>query len=230
MPLRLRPLILITVMSLVLTIQAQSVSDPILVDEFETLGCCDFRGRLDVFLSELASHPTDVGFIVTAGPHDKQVAKVVREEMIRSHILSRGFDAGKLRYIRTTGAQLQTRLFRLNSRSVMPSLPGTDNTYRMAVYRPTRLLVGFPHGDGGLCPVTDDREIFGLFIAANPTSRVKVVLRGYMSRDAKKLERELFSYFVHDVSVDRHRIQFDRGTLLPGEDDFGPTIEYWLVP
>ncbi len=209
---------------------AQESNEAILVDEFEMLGCCDFRSRLDWFFSELANNPNDLGLIVTAGPDDKSVQKVVREEMIRSHSLLRSFDPSRLRFVRARGVQLQTKLFRLANGSPVPPLPGTDNTYALELNEPTRLLVDYPHGDGGLCPYVDYRQIFALFLAANSASRAKMVIRGYSTRDARKLERELIRYFVNDSAVDRNRIQFARDSLLAKDADFGPATEYWLLP
>ena len=169
----------ILICALVTGAAAQQNSAPILVDEFTNVGCCDFGSRIDTFMSELSNNPTNIGVIVTAGPNEKFVGKVLREEMTRSYIKYRNFDPAHIRLIRAQSETVSTQLWRVPPGSAMPDLQGVDNTYNLDIDQPALLLTHYPSGDGGLCPYVEKRDMFALILAANPTARGKIIIRGH---------------------------------------------------
>ncbi|HKP69862.1 MAG TPA: hypothetical protein VJV05_11310 [Pyrinomonadaceae bacterium] len=220
---------LVIVCLFILGAAAQESNAPILVDEFENTGCCDIRARIDNFLQDVAIHPTDLGLIAIVGPKDKIVEKVFREELVRSHVLLRKFDPARLRFVRAEGDTLKYAFWRLPAGSAMPELFGTDNTYIIDVAKPMMLYADYPYGDGGLCPAVERRELFTFFLAANPTSRAKVVIRGHSRRETARIQRELSRFLVNENEFDSLRIEFVHTSREDGRG-FGPSTEYWFLP
>lgn len=80
------------------------VAEPILVDEFGSLGHCDFTGRIDAFLTELSQREDHHGYILTYKsvdelPGDRNSYPV--ERWIANHISYRNFDLSRITFVRS---------------------------------------------------------------------------------------------------------------------------------
>jgi len=75
----------------------------VLVDEFGRVGECDFGGRMDAFLADLANKPDHQGYIINylgveTLPADRE--NHFREKMIMNHMSFRSFDRSRITLVR----------------------------------------------------------------------------------------------------------------------------------
>lgn len=74
----------------------------------------DQRGRMDVFFSELANSPTNIGVIVLGvKPDDKLDPRNSRIKFVLKHIKLREFDKGRFLFFLEPSEERSTRLYRI---------------------------------------------------------------------------------------------------------------------
>lgn len=91
----------------------------VFIDEFGRLENKALRKRLDNLFAELASHPTNQGYIIIYGTEREMRS---RERLIRNHIPVRGFDSSRITIVRAgthPSGTVFTRLYRVP--------PGAEN-------------------------------------------------------------------------------------------------------
>ena len=201
----------------------------VLVDEFDRIPCDDFRGRIDTLLSELRENPSSFGLVVNSGRDWKKVEAVMREEMIKSHLLFRRFDGTRLKFIRTSEDGLKTQFWRLPSGNASGIQLEIDNSFALpTLVQPRILFTDYDFDD--LCPPIDYKKLFGMFLENNPNARGNIVVRDFTLRESRKRRSEILKYLVKERKIDSKRIRTFFSAPTKPRGQFQPVVEYWYIP
>ncbi len=88
-------------------------TDPVLIDEFSNLPRNEVRGRLDSFLSELVSNPSNIGLVVLRVKSEEGYdSKNARLQFIVSHLKYRKFDKSRIWFSLEKSSEPRTTVYR----------------------------------------------------------------------------------------------------------------------
>ena len=214
----------IVLLSLLIGTKGQVPSDAILVDELGPFPCDGFRGWIDILLTDLRDHPESKGIVLNVGRGEREISAVIREEMIRNHILFRGFDASRIRYAREIGGEFKTKLFRIPGETAIAD----SKNYVLTTVDAPSVLEEYNFDD--LCPPYDMKNVVGTLLEHNPRARVTIVVREETVRQAREKEREITAYLANERHISRSR--FVTFLTVQREINYGtdPIVEYTYIP
>ena len=211
-----------------ITATPQGLSNAELVNTFGLMACDNFRGQIDVFLSELRDNPSTEGWVINGGRDSDRVWIAIREDMIRNHLVFRGFDLGRVKFARTTSTSVVTQFWRTQFGESPPVPIEVGNEVTLwSIRRPWRIMVDY--GVGDLCPPRNYEKLFSLFLTSNPLARGNIVISDLTLRASRKTQLELHNYLIKQQKIDPKRIRFflARRTKPVGVQ---PVVEYWYIP
>lgn len=185
----IRTIYIIILLILGQSLYAQLPAQSVLVDEFGPYPCDGLRGRIDIFLVELQQNPAWDGVIVNIGREKEEIWAVLREEMIRSHVTFRGFDASRIRYSRQPAEEFKTQFFRVSSSQ--PKQSDISKNYVLTSVTTPVELKDYDFDD--LCPGLNYLELFGTLLEQNQNATGTILVRGrtFVSAGEKKRKGNL---------------------------------------
>lgn len=221
---------LVTFFALANICLGQDERKAVLVDEYSSYSCGDFRGRVDAFMAELADHSQWIGYVVNSGSANETIAKIVREEMIKAQVKLRRFDATRIEFARADAAgEPRTQLWRIQNWPSRPSIENVNNSYSLPEKEKPFVLVEDSYFNDSECPDVDYPRIVSNFLTENPHSRSNVVVYGTTIKEIERRERMAIQALVSKYKVDRKRLQLFR--RIGASDPENPKgVEYWYLP
>ena len=209
----------------------QNVPKAVLVDDHGVTNCCDLRGRMDVFFSELMRDPAARGLVVLSTRAGNGVRTANRESMILTHAAFRGFPADRFDILRAVSGdddEVRVRYWIVPQGADRPEVEGVEANYALpAAARPFMLTATYP--DDGLCPGIDDAEVFAKFLKDDPEARGNIVVRERTLTRAEAKGRRLLRRFESKYDIARERLRLFTGTRRANEYNV-PLVEYWFLP
>jgi hypothetical protein len=207
---------------------SQSRRDPVLVDEFESLSCDGFRGRIDSFFMELSKNPTWFGVVVNRG--DK-IFQLNREDAIRNKVDYRNFNKKRISYVRTRASESnKTQLWRIPKGTAFPiDRTDIDDGFALSESRPRMLFVDSPYDEGD-CPKINSRELFASVLKANRTARGNIVIRFRTLQRSQRERSQLLYFLVRRHGIETKRIRTFLRTQPRDRNEYQATVEYWYLP
>lgn len=207
------------------TLAAQS--DQVLVHEVGSFPCDGFRGTIDILLTDLKyDHPDQDGIVVNVGRGYAEIDAIIREEMIRSQVRFRGFDASRIRYMRSVEGEFNTRYLRTPKGSVPQA--GLGRNYAVSTVDEPVVVEDYEFDD--LCPPIDLGELFSKILNDNPESRATILVRGKTEREAWRKRDEVYRRLVSKGKISTDRLTF----LVAVKRDFNygndAYVEYRFIP
>lgn len=201
----------------------------VLVDDHGVTNCCDLRGRMDIFFSELMRDPAARGLVVLSTKAGNGVRAANRESMILTHAAFRGFPADRFDILRAVSDddELRVRYWIVPPGAERPEVEGVEADYALpAAAKPFMLTATYR--DDGLCPGINDAEVFAKFMKDNPGARGNIVVRERTLRRAAAEGRRVMREFT-ELGVAGTRLRVFTETRRANEYDV-PMVEYWFLP
>ena len=131
----------------------QVPSEAILVNEIALTPCDNFRGEIDIFISDLRENPGFAGWVVNGGDESDKVLISLREDMIRNHLVFRKFDLKRVKFARTPARSIKTQFWRTPLGESPPVAMEVGNEFTLpSTGRPLRIISDYEIDD--LCPPT----------------------------------------------------------------------------
>jgi hypothetical protein len=207
----------------------QDVPKAVLVDDHGATNCCDLRGRMDLFFSELMRDPAARGLVVLSTKAENGVRTANRESMILTHAAFRGFPADRFDILRAVSGddELRVRYWIIPQGAERPEVEGVEANYALpAAARPFMLTATYL--DDGLCPGINDAEVFAKFMKDNPGARGNIVVRERTIARAAAEGRRVMRKFA-ELGVAGTRLRVFTETRRANEYNV-PLVEYWFLP
>ena len=208
---------------------AQEVPKAVLVDDHGATNCCDLRGRMDIFFSELMRDPAARGLVVLSTKAGNGVRSANRESMILTHAAFRGFPADRFDILRAVSGddELRVRYWIVPQGAERPEVEGVEADYALpAAAKPFMLTATYLTDD--LCPGIDDAEVFAKFLKDDPEARGNIVVRERTLGRAAAEGRRLIRKFA-ELGVAGTRLRVFTETRRANGYDV-PVVEYWFLP
>ena len=211
------------------TLFGQEGPKAVLVDEHGATNCCDLRGRMDLFFSELMRDPAARGLVVVSTKDKSQIRTANRESMILNHAAFRRFPAERFDILRAVSDDddVRVRYWVIPQGAERPEVGGVETNYSLpAAAKPFMLTAEYL--DEGLCPGINDAAVFAKFLKDNPEARGNIVVRERsLGRAAAKGRRVMQEFKELGVAGTRLRVF----TVTGASDDYDvPMVEYWFLP
>lgn len=207
-------------------VNSQETPKAVLSDEFGKLPCHDFRGRIDVLLTELRQNPDSVALVINTGRGKYEIWTALREEMIRNHVIFRGFDASRIRYVRKVDDEFKTQFLRIPIEESREQ--AAPKNYVLSSLSEPYVIKDYDFDD--FCPPLRYRDLFATIIEQNPNVTATILVRDKTLRAAEKRKRDIAGYLTKKRKVDFSRIKMFL-TVKP-DFDYGmdPHVEYRILP
>lgn len=213
---------------------AQHQATSMLIDEFTDPNCEDLWARLDNLSVQIRANPSAVATVEISGKTNDIRANLYWESMIRTYLIKRKFPSERWRLIRTP---LQVhRRFRFSLTPPRAPLPDTDDADWPIEYAPGKEPFIFTSGDSyaveiNVCLYVDEIALLEKVVAANPRSRLNVVLIVKSERQFRRRKRDTLAMLSEDYAIPLTRIKvFKKISRKPNPYGIEPNTEYWLLP
>lgn len=207
----------------------QELPKAVLIDEFDVLPCSSLRYLLDHFMTELAKEPTSRGYVVNAGPREKLVSIIWREELVKAQIELRQFENSRILFDRSiSDRNVRTALWKIPNRGEQPEVANKDNSLSLADRVMPFLLIEDNFFNDSECPDANYTRVFARFLHANPGSRGNLVIFGKTSREIRGREKTV-TRAMADEKIGNDRIRVFR-RLYRYNPEHPKGIEYWYLP
>jgi len=213
-----------------LSTQAQDRSGPILIGDFESFPCSEFRYLADQFMAELAKDPGSSGYVVNAGSFDKLASLVWREELIKAQMDVRNFDTSRVFFERAElDGAVRTQLWKMPSMVVRPKIENINNSLSLSPHKKPFILIEQTFFNDSECPDVNYPKLFARFLDANPQARANIVVYGQTSAEIWRREKTMITAMTSAFKIRRERIRTFRRRIRndPGHPK---GIEYWYLP
>ncbi len=222
---------LIAILLLAFGVSANGQKPPkaVLIDEFDVFPCSHFRSSLDLFMQELAKEPNSKGYVVNAGPKEKLVSIIWREELGKAQIELRQFESSRISFDRSiSDGKVRTQLWKIPTGGEQPDVVNKDNSLSLAGRDKPFLLIEDNFFNDSECPDANYTRVFARFLHANPGSRGNLVIFGDTLRELRSREKTVTRAMAHE-KIGENRIRVFR-RLHRYNPEHPKGIEYWYLP
>ena len=204
--------------------------EAILVDEHGEIPCDDTLGRIDSFFSELRNNPNDLGFVVISSTPENKHRVLFRQAIVQHQIKWRQFDATRIRFLRSKGAETRVQFWRIPPGANAPDIEDVDLSYTIPEnVKPFLMGEETKFGDQ-ICPEVDDDEIFAKFLKENRTARGNLVVRDYSSKRARRTAAGVLRTFKQKYGIPASRLRTFTANFTLSSIHYEAVIEYWYLP
>jgi hypothetical protein len=186
----------------------QEKRDAILIDEFGRIECEDLSGRLDTFLSELASQPGATGYVVVSSNAAVEPRTFWYERFIDGYALFRRFDQRRFLLVSSDlPVSTYVQLWLVPAGVQIPVAIDDDARY---ISKPSvkRLRFYSNFGDEGPCYTGPPFRLLSKYLKANPEMDANIALGAMSLKVFQNSKTAIIRSFRDDYSVNTSRLRF----------------------
>lgn len=208
---------------------AQPKTDATLLSDYKNPNCETMAGTLDSLRHNVKMNPDDQFVAIIKAAMRPLNRNLEYEAMITQYIDYRGLK-NKVTIVRAGfGEDVEVQLWQVPPGGAIPNLQPIDWPLSIS-HKEKGFVVSYGEFDNtDTCPNTDRLAILKELIAANSTSKVNVVLRGFSIRAYAKAKRRILHNLLRKYEIESQRIRFFPA-LANGQYNWNPPEEYWFVP